>query len=95
MCRSSNAVTVARVKDQRSCTLSESYFFLFRPYNITASWRPTHLGSIDGKRNEIRGAPGGRTRYPMTMRKISVETATATRAGIKSGNILDTMPLLR
>jgi hypothetical protein len=44
----------------------------------------------DGKRNEIRGAPGGRTRYPMTMRKIRLDPAIATRARIKScGNIVE------
>ena len=50
-----------------------------------ASWRPSHRGLSDGKRNENRGAPGGRTRYPMTMRKIRLDAAMATRAGIKRG----------
>ena len=44
----------------------------------------------DGQRNEVRGAPGGRTRYPIMMRKVRLDAAIATSASIKScGNIVE------
>lgn len=36
-----------------------------------------------GIRSEIRGAPGGRTRYPITMRRIKLEAAIDVKAIIR------------
>jgi len=43
---------------------------------------------MDGIRSEIRGAPGGRTRYPMTMRSVKLEAAMAERAIIKTNGVI-------
>jgi hypothetical protein len=43
---------------------------------------------MEGIRNEVLGAPGGRTRYPITIRKIKLETAIAERAMIKTGGFI-------
>jgi hypothetical protein len=43
---------------------------------------------MDGIRSEIRGAPGGRTRYPMTMRRVKLEAAMAERAISKTNGVI-------
>jgi hypothetical protein len=43
---------------------------------------------MDGIRSEIRGAPGGRTRYPMMMRSVKLEAAMAERAIIKTNGVI-------
>jgi hypothetical protein len=43
---------------------------------------------MDGIRREILGAPGGRTRYPITMRRIKLEAPMATKAMIKTKGVI-------
>ena len=70
--------------------LPDPHFFLLRHRASSQAGGQANEDSSDGKRNEIRGAPGGRTRYPMTMRKIRLDAAIATRAGNqKDGDIVE------
>jgi hypothetical protein len=41
-----------------------------------------------GVRREILGAPGGRTRYPITIRRIKLEAPMDTRAMIKIKGVI-------
>jgi hypothetical protein len=43
---------------------------------------------MGGIRNEIRGPPGGRIRYPITMRRIKLEDPMATRAIINTTGVI-------
>jgi hypothetical protein len=43
---------------------------------------------MDGIRREILGAPGGRTKYPITMRRIKLEAPMDTRAMIKIKGVI-------
>ena len=43
---------------------------------------------MGGIRNEIRGPPGGRTRYPITMRRIKLDDPMATRAIINTIGVI-------
>ena len=42
-----------------------------------------------GVRREILGAPGGRTRYPITIRRIKLEAPMDTRAMIKIKGVIE------
>jgi hypothetical protein len=43
---------------------------------------------MDGSRSEILGAPGGRTRYPITIRIIKLDVPMATSAMIKTKGVI-------
>jgi hypothetical protein len=43
---------------------------------------------MEGIRSEGRGAPGGRTKYPITMRMIRLESAIDTNAIIKTTGVI-------
>jgi hypothetical protein len=43
---------------------------------------------MDGSRSEILGAPGGRTRYPITMRQIKLDAPIDTSAMIKTKGVI-------
>ena len=43
---------------------------------------------MEGMRSEPLGAPGGRNRYPMTMRKVKLETAMDASANIRTSGIM-------
>jgi hypothetical protein len=43
---------------------------------------------MEGIRSEILGAPGGRTRYPITMRRIKLEAPMETSAMIKTKGVI-------